>query len=153
MIIELATVDISSLFRWRAAYSHLHLLSHGVDGFACHSLLGAHDAVRGLEQVIRRLAEVFLNLHLLLQEPVRHAVHLALGNGLDGKVEQFADAGVVAHDAHRLQLRRRVYGTYDEVSDGQPDFFAYPGEEHNMRGHASVHLHERITRYFEDYLK
>ncbi len=35
----------------------------------------------------------------------------------------------------------------------QPDFFAYPGEEHNMRGHASVHLHERITRYFEDYLK
>lgn len=35
----------------------------------------------------------------------------------------------------------------------QPDFFAYPGEEHNMRGHRSVHLHERITRYFEDYLK
>ena len=35
----------------------------------------------------------------------------------------------------------------------QPDFFAYPGEEHNMRGHASVHLHERITRYFEDFLK
>ena len=35
----------------------------------------------------------------------------------------------------------------------QPDFFAYPGEGHNMRGHKSVHLHERITRYFEDYLK
>ena len=35
----------------------------------------------------------------------------------------------------------------------QPDFFAYPGEPHNMRGHASVHLHERITQYFEDYLK
>ena len=35
----------------------------------------------------------------------------------------------------------------------QPDFFAYPGEEHNMRGHASVHLHERITQYFENYLK
>ena len=35
----------------------------------------------------------------------------------------------------------------------QPDFFAYPGEMHNMRGHASVHLHERITQYFEDYLK
>ena len=35
----------------------------------------------------------------------------------------------------------------------QPDFFAYPGEEHNMRGHASVHLHERITQYFEDNLK
>ncbi len=35
----------------------------------------------------------------------------------------------------------------------QPDFFAYPGEEHNMRGHASVHLHERITDYFETFLK
>ena len=35
----------------------------------------------------------------------------------------------------------------------QPDFFAYPGEEHNMMGHASVHLHERITQYFEDFLK
>lgn len=35
----------------------------------------------------------------------------------------------------------------------QPDFFVYPGEPHNMRGHQSVHLHERITLYFEDYLK
>ena len=35
----------------------------------------------------------------------------------------------------------------------QPDFYVYPGEGHNMMGHASVHLHERITRYFEDYLK
>ena len=35
----------------------------------------------------------------------------------------------------------------------QPDFFAYPGEGHNMAGHNSVHLHERITQYFEDYLK
>lgn len=35
----------------------------------------------------------------------------------------------------------------------QPDFFAYPGEGHNIMGHKSVHLHERITQYFEDYLK
>ena len=35
----------------------------------------------------------------------------------------------------------------------QPDFFVYPGEGHNMAGHKSVHLHERITQYFEDYLK
>ena len=34
-----------------------------------------------------------------------------------------------------------------------PDFFAYPGESHNMMGHKSVHLHEMITRYFEDFLK
>ncbi len=35
----------------------------------------------------------------------------------------------------------------------QPDFFVYPGEPHNMRGHQSVHLHERISRYFFDFLK
>ena len=35
----------------------------------------------------------------------------------------------------------------------QPDFYVYPGQGHNMRGHQSVHLHERITRYFDDYLK
>lgn len=35
----------------------------------------------------------------------------------------------------------------------QPDLFTYPGEGHNMRGTNQIHLHERITRYFEDYLK
>jgi dipeptidyl-peptidase-4 len=40
------------------------------------------------------------------------------------------------------------------IQDGtQPDFFVYPGEPHNMRGHQSTHLHERISRYFDDYLK
>jgi len=38
-------------------------------------------------------------------------------------------------------------------SGTQPDFFVYPGEGHNMARHKSVHLHERITQYFEDYLK
>ncbi len=36
--------------------------------------------------------------------------------------------------------------------DIQPDFFVYPGERHNMMGHRSVHLHEKITKYFEDFL-
>ena len=35
----------------------------------------------------------------------------------------------------------------------QVDFFTYPGDEHNMFGMDQVHLHERITQYFEDYLK
>ena len=35
----------------------------------------------------------------------------------------------------------------------QPDFFVYPGEPHNTRGHQSTHLHERISQYFDDYLK
>ena len=34
----------------------------------------------------------------------------------------------------------------------QPDLFVYPGEGHNMMGHKSVHLHERITQYFIDNL-
>lgn len=35
----------------------------------------------------------------------------------------------------------------------QPDYFVYPGQGHNMTGKDMVHLHERITRYFDDYLK
>lgn len=34
-----------------------------------------------------------------------------------------------------------------------PDFFVYPGHGHNMYGHDRVHLHEHITRYFDDFLK
>lgn len=34
-----------------------------------------------------------------------------------------------------------------------PDFFIYPGHGHNMTGCDRVHLHEHITRYFEDFLK
>ncbi len=35
----------------------------------------------------------------------------------------------------------------------QPDFFVYPESGHNMIGPERVHLYERITRYFKDYLK
>lgn len=34
-----------------------------------------------------------------------------------------------------------------------PDFFIYPEGGHNMVGRDRVHLHEHITRYFEDHLK
>lgn len=34
-----------------------------------------------------------------------------------------------------------------------PDLFIYPGHEHNMIGRDRVHLHEHITRYFDDFLK
>lgn len=33
-----------------------------------------------------------------------------------------------------------------------PDLFIYPGHKHNVLGYDRVHLHEKITRYFEDYL-
>lgn len=34
-----------------------------------------------------------------------------------------------------------------------PDFFVYPGHGHNMTGADRIHLHEHITRYFEDFMK
>ncbi|MBQ8501806.1 MAG: DPP IV N-terminal domain-containing protein [Bacteroides sp.] len=34
-----------------------------------------------------------------------------------------------------------------------PDLFIYPNHKHNVLGKDRVHLHEKITRYFEDYLK
>lgn len=33
-----------------------------------------------------------------------------------------------------------------------PDLFIYPCHEHNVMGRDRIHLHEKITRYFEDYL-
>ena len=33
-----------------------------------------------------------------------------------------------------------------------PDMFIYPCHKHNVLGRDRVHLHEKITRYFEDYL-
>jgi dipeptidyl-peptidase-4 len=39
------------------------------------------------------------------------------------------------------------------IQDGtQPDFLRLSGEPHNMRGTVD-HMHERISRYFDDYLK
>lgn len=34
-----------------------------------------------------------------------------------------------------------------------PDLFTYPGQGHNMIGTDRVHLHEHITRYFDDFLR
>ncbi|MDO5571404.1 MAG: DPP IV N-terminal domain-containing protein [Bacteroidales bacterium] len=33
-----------------------------------------------------------------------------------------------------------------------PDYYIYPGHQHNVIGPDRVHLHEKITRYFDDYL-
>ena len=38
-------------------------------------------------------------------------------------------------------------------ADTYPDLFTYPGDGHNMTGTDRVHLHNVITRYFEDHLK
>ena len=40
-----------------------------------------------------------------------------------------------------------------EDAGTQPDLFTYPGGGHNMYGRDQIHLHERISRYFDDFLK
>lgn len=35
----------------------------------------------------------------------------------------------------------------------QPDLFTYPGDGHNMQGTDRVHLYQKISRYFDDFLK
>ncbi len=40
-----------------------------------------------------------------------------------------------------------------ETAGTHPDLFIYPGAEHNMTKRDQIHLHEHITRYFEDHLK
>lgn len=49
---------------------------------------------------------------------------------------------------HSLQFLKSSIG-----AGVHPDFFVYPGHEHNMMGRDRVHLHEHITRYFEDFNK
>ncbi len=49
---------------------------------------------------------------------------------------------------HSLQFIKSAIG-----KGSHPDFFVYPGHGHNMIGRDRVHLHEHITRYFDDFLK
>lgn len=49
---------------------------------------------------------------------------------------------------HTSQLLRSA------VKEGvHPDLFIYPGHVHNVVGIDRIHLHEHITRYFDDFLK
>ena len=82
--------------------------------------------------------------------------------------EGYADCGLL-HKAKNLKGRLQIIFGYNDptcvpqhtlsfiracIDAGtQPDLFLYPGDGHNMFGSDQVHLHERITRYFEDYLK
>ena len=44
--------------------------------------------------------------------------------------------------------------TREAVKNGvQMDYFVYPGHEHNVRGKDRVHLMQKITDYFDLYLK
>lgn len=56
------------------------------------------------------------------------------------------DPVVVPQNALQFINACNEAGTY-------PDFYVYPGEAHNVIGHLSVHLYERVTNYFKELLK
>lgn len=56
------------------------------------------------------------------------------------------DETVVPQNSIQFLRSAIAHGTH-------PDFFIYPGHPHNVSGVDRIHLHEQITRYFEDFLK
>jgi dipeptidyl-peptidase-4 len=74
---------------------------------------------------------------------------LSKAKDLNGKlliITGYNDKTVVPQHCLNFIYECNLAGTY-------PDFYVFPGEEHNMKKHQSVVLHERITKYFNDYLK
>ncbi len=78
-----------------------------------------------------------------------------LETSLLNKADQLKDRLLIIHGdedptvvmQHSLQFLKACIkaGTH-------PDFFVYPGHGHNMMGRDRVHLHEHITRYFDDFI-
>lgn len=56
------------------------------------------------------------------------------------------DPVVVPQNSRSLLLKSQDLGI-------QVDFYEYPNDEHNVRGKGRVHLMQKITNYFDDYLK
>lgn len=76
-------------------------------------------------------------------------------NNLKNQVKNLKGRLMVIHGAidpvvvwqHSLSFLR------ESVKNGvQVDYFVYPRHEHNVRGHDRVHLMEKVSRYFEDFL-
>ena len=62
---------------------------------------------------------------------------------------------MIIHDDHDdTCVRQHTLSFMKACIDARtyPDLFIYPCHKHNVSGRDRVHLHEKITRYFEDYL-
>ena len=62
---------------------------------------------------------------------------------------------LIIHDDHdRTCVPQHTLSFLKACVDARtyPDLFIYPTHDHNVLGRDRVHLHEKITRYFEDYL-
>ena len=63
---------------------------------------------------------------------------------------------LIIHDDHdRTCVLQHTLSFMKACVDARtyPDLFIYPGHDHNVLGRDRVHLHEKITRYFDDHLK
>lgn len=62
---------------------------------------------------------------------------------------------LMIHDGHDSTcVPQHTYSFIKACIDARtyPDLFIYPGHAHNVRGRDRVHLHEKITQYFDDHL-
>ncbi len=62
---------------------------------------------------------------------------------------------LIIHDGHDSTcVPQHTYSFMKACIDARtyPDLFIYPGHAHNVRGRDRVHLHEKITRYFDSHL-
>ena len=64
-----------------------------------------------------------------------------------------ADVLIINPNAPHKKEALQYAAQMAEAYCAHPDFFVYPEDGHNMMGRDRVHLHEHITRYFEDHLK
>lgn len=77
-------------------------------------------------------------------------------NLLTDKTHLLKDKLLLIHGAQDdvVLLQHSVNFLRNAVSEGvQVDFFLYPGHEHNVRGKDRVHLMQKVTDYFDLYLK
>ena len=77
-------------------------------------------------------------------------------NNLFNYVDQLNGRLMIIHGTSDdvVVLQHSMMYLKKSISSGvQVDYMVYPGHLHNVLGKDRVHLNEKITRYFNDYLK
>ena len=64
-----------------------------------------------------------------------------------------AGGPVIDWSNYEIMYGERYMDRPQDNPEGYPDYFVYPRHQHNVIGKDRPHLHEKITRYFDDYLK
>lgn len=134
----------------------LHGWSYG--GFMCISLMTHHPGtfkagVAGGPVIDWKYYEIMYG-ERYMDTPQENPEGYENSN-LANKANRLQDRLLIIHGAidpvvvwqHSLQFLRQ------SVKAGtQPDYFVYPRHEHNVRGSDRVHLMDKVSRYFDDFL-